>query len=297
MGIKIKVLKESYSLSLKVFSSLSFILFINSNMVYAQNELDVLRNNWLQYTDAPNSLYHFLTEEASKLLELRAGKVAQIKTKGDLLQRQTVVRQALWEIIGPFPEKTPLNAKIIGIVKKNGYRVENVIYESLPGFYVTASLFIPDNIKKPAPAILFCSGHSTGVYRLPYYQLPLLNLVKKGFIVLAIDPVGQGERLQYYNPETKESIIGGSTKEHSYFAAQVFIIGKSSARYFAWDGIRGIDYLVSRKEVDSGRIGVQGLPGGGTQTAYHFRNADGQLNIVSLKQDKKPYDLYMDWIK
>lgn len=268
MRIKIKVFKESYCLSLKIFFSLSFIVLITNNMVYAQNELDVLRNNWLQYTDAPNSFYHFLTGEAFKLLEKRDGKVTQLKTKDDLLQRQTEVRQALWEIIGPFPEKTPLNAKITGTIKKNGYRVENIIYESLPGFYVTASLFIPDNLKKSVPAILFCSGHSTGAYRLPYYQLPLLNLVNKGFIVLAIDPIGQGERLQYYNPETKESTIGGSTKEHSYFAAQVFIIGKSSARYFLWDGIRGIDYLVSRMEVDPKRIGVHGLSGGGTQTAY-----------------------------
>jgi hypothetical protein len=236
--------------------------------VNAQEELDVIRNNWLQYTDAPNSFYHFLTGEAFKLLDLRTEKISQIKTKDELLLRQAEVRQTMWEILGPFPEKTPLNAKITGIVRKNGYRIENIIYESLPGFYVTASLFIPANIKKPSPAILFCSGHSTGVYRLPLYQMPLLNLVKKGFIVLAIDPIGQGERLQYFNPEKGESVIGSSTKEHSYPSTQVFLTGKSIARYFLWDGIRGIDYLVSRKEVDPRRIGVHGLSGGGTQTAY-----------------------------
>ena len=246
----------------------SLFIFLTNGIMNAQNELDVIRNNWLQYTDAPNSFYHFLTGEAYKLLELRAGKISQIKTKDELLQRQTEVRQTMWEILGSFPEKTSLNAKITGTVKKNGYRIENVIYESLPGFYVTASLFIPSNIKKPAPAILFCSGHSTSVYRLPLYQLPLLNLVKKGFIVLAIDPIGQGERLQYFNPVTGESTIGGSTQEHSYPSTQVFLNGTSIARYFLWDGIRGIDYLVSRKEVDPKRIGVHGLSGGGTQTAY-----------------------------
>ena len=202
------------------------------------------------------------------MLDTRAVKISQINTKDELLQRQAEVRQTMWEILGPFPEKTPLNAKITGTVKKKGYRIENVIYESLPGFYVTASLFIPENVKKPAPAILFCSGHSTDVYRLPLYQLPLLNLVKKGFIVLAIDPIGQGERLQYFNPEKGESIIGSSTQEHSYPSTQVFLTGKSIARYFLWDGIRGIDYLVSRKEVDPKRIGVHGISGGGTQTAY-----------------------------
>jgi hypothetical protein len=133
---------------------------------------------------------------------------------------------------------------------------------------VTASLFIPDKTIKPSPAILFCSGHSAEAYRKQSYQLPLLNLVKKGFIVLAIDPLGQGERLQYFNPESGKSDIGSSTKEHSYPSVQTALIGQSVARYFVWDGIRGIDYLVSRKEVDPKRIGVHGLSGGGTQTAY-----------------------------
>ena len=259
---------NKYSGFFKIGFALSMFILLTNGRGNAQNELDVIRNNWLRYSDAPNSLYHYLTGEAFELLESREGKIAQIKTKDELLQRQAKVRQTMWEILGPFPEKTPLNAKITGSFNKNGYRVENIIYESLPGFYVTSSLFIPENVIKPAPAILFCSGHSTGVYRLPSYQLPLLNLVKKGFIVLAIDPIGQGERIQYFNPETGESTIGSSTREHSYPSAQVYLTGKSIARYFLWDGIRGIDYLVSRKEVDPKRIGVHGLSGGGTQTAY-----------------------------
>jgi len=257
-----------YRYFFKFILNLLLLIVFTNGIVKAQNELDVITNSWLQYSDAQNSFYHFLTNEASVLLETRAIKVAQISTMAELLERQADVRKTMWEILGPFPEKTPLNARITGTVEKEGYRVENIIYESLPGFYVTASLFIPANINKPAPAILFCSGHSTGVYRLEYYQLPLLNLVKKGFIVLAIDPIGQGERLQYYNPEKGESAIGSSTQEHSYPSTQVFLSGKSIARYFLWDGIRGIDYLVSRKEVDPKRIGVHGLSGGGTQTAY-----------------------------
>jgi hypothetical protein len=263
-----RIIQNKYFRFCKYILVNALVIHLTEGKVIAQNELDVIRNNWLQYTDASNSFYHFLTGEAYKLLESRAAKISQISTKDELLKRQEDVRQTMWEILGPFPEKTPLNARITGTVKKNGYRVENLIFESLPGFYVTASLFIPSNIKKPAPAILFCSGHSTGVYRLPFYQQPLLNLVKKGFVVLAIDPIGQGERLQYFNPDTGESTIGISTKEHSYPSAQVYLSGKSIARYFLWDGIRGIDYLVSRKEVDPERIGVHGLSGGGTQTAY-----------------------------
>jgi len=253
---------------LKIIFILLLVLMLTNGRVNAQNEFNVITNKWLQYSDAPNSLYHFLTGEAFELLESRVNKIAQIETKAELLQRQAELSKTMWNVLGPFSGKTSLNAKITAKIKENGYTVENVIYESLPGFYVTASLFIPDDLEKPTPAILFCCGHSTGVYRLPSYQKPLLNLVKKGFIVLAIDPIGQGERIQYFNPETGKSDIGSSTKEHSYPSVQVALLGKSIARYFIWDGIRGIDYLVSRKEVDPNRIGVHGLSGGGTQAAY-----------------------------
>ncbi|NEW82342.1 MAG: prolyl oligopeptidase family serine peptidase [Mariniphaga sp.] len=252
----------------KIIFVISLVISLTDKDANAQNNLDVIKNNWIQYSDAPNSLNRFLTAEAYKLLESRKTTINKIQTAVDWRNRQSNIRESLWEMLGSFPEKSNLNAKITSSIKKNGYKVENIVYESVPGFYVTASLFIPDNVKKPAPAILFCSGHSAGVYRLEYYQLPLLNLVKKGFIILAIDPIGQGERLQYFDPVKGESTIGSSTLEHSYPSPQVFLLAKSIARYFLWDGIRGIDYLVSRAEVDPKRIGVHGLSGGGTQTAY-----------------------------
>ncbi len=261
-------LNNKFSRSLRTLFTFSLITFLFNGHLHAQNESDVLRNKWLQHSDASNSLYHHLTGEAFQLLDSREEKTAQLLTPAEWRQRQEQIKQAMWDAVGSFPGKTPLNPKTTGKIVKEGYSIENVVYESLPGFYVTASLFIPDNIKKPAPAILFCSGHSSIAYRRPLYQLPLLNLVKKGFVVLAIDPIGQGERLQYYDRVKGESVIGSSTKEHSYPSVQVSLIGQSIARYFIWDGIRGIDYLVSRKEVDPDRIGVHGLSGGGTQTAY-----------------------------
>ena len=218
----------------KVFTCLILSISVSVTILTGQtkDELNVLTNNWLQYSDISNSLYHHLTGEAYRMLERRAEKINQLQDINDWRKRQDEVRQILWDIIGPFPVKTPLNAKITSTVKKIGYKVENIIYESLPGFYVTSSLFIPDKIKKPAPAILFCSGHSHGAYRLESYQLPLLNLVKKGFIVLAIDPVSQGERLQYFDPEKGESMIGSSTKEHSYPAVQVFLNRKINCQVF-----------------------------------------------------------------
>ena len=114
--------------------------------------------------------------------------------------------------------------------------------------------------------------------------------MKKGFIVLTYDPIGQGERLQYFDLEKGESRVGGSTKEHSYVGAQCFIAGNSIARHMIWDGIRGIDYLLTREEVDPKRIGLTGLSGGGTLTSYiaafdaRVHAAAPQCYITSFKR-------------
>ena len=181
-----------------------------------------------------------------------------------------MLQETLLDIVGPFPSKTPLNAKIIRTIVKDSFRVEHIVYESQPGFYVTSSLFIPAGLRKnsKAPAVIYCSGHADDGYRGQVYQHVILNLVRKGFIVFAFDPVGQGERLEYFDPATGKSIVGGPTTEHSYPGTQAFITGSSQARYMIWDGIRAVDYLLSRKEVDPARIGITGRSGGGTQSAY-----------------------------
>jgi len=251
------------------FALLSFFL-ITQFKVHAQHELDVIRGNWLHYRNASTALYQHLSGQAYELLEQRAQTVSKIQTLDDWKKRQEWIRKTMLEVVGPFPEKTPLNAHVIRIVDKGDYKVEHIVFESQPGFYVTSSLFIPKAIKgkTKAPAILYCSGHSNEGYRSNVYQHVILNLVKKGFVVFAFDPVGQGERLEYYDSLTKKSTVGGPTIEHSYPGAQAFVSGSSQSKYMVWDGIRALDYLVTRKEVDASRIGITGRSGGGTQTAY-----------------------------
>src|SRR5690625_681404 len=234
-------------------------------------ELDVFTaqsKSWLRFTNAPNSLNLHLLDEAEKLFRERDQEISKIQSLTDVQDRQQKVRETLTRLNPLNHKKTALNAHTTRTLQKEEYSVELIVFESQPGFFVTGSLFIPHEIQEPSPAILFCSGHSAQAYRRDIYQLPLLNLVKKGFIVFAIDPPGQGERLQYPDSETGQSKIGSSTKEHSYPMAQTGLIGENVAQYFIWDGIRAIDYLVSRPEVDPDRIGVHGLSGGGTQTAY-----------------------------
>lgn len=239
------------------------------NIVYSQDDLNVIKGKWLEYSDAGNSLYHYLSDQAISLLKEREGKIASIATPEEWRERQDMIKKALLECTGPFPERTALNARVVRTVDKGSFRVEHVIFESLPGFYVTSSLFIPSGIKKnsKSPAIIYCSGHSADGYRSDVYQHVILNLVKKGFIVFAFDPVGQGERLEYFDARTGKSMVGGPTSEHSYPGAQALLAGKSEAYYMIWDGIRAVDYLLSRKEVDNSRIGITGRSGGGTQSA------------------------------
>jgi hypothetical protein len=263
-------LSEKYSSLFRPLLLLILVMLLNNKILDAQNELDVIRNSWIQYTDAPNSLYHYIADQAYDILAQRSRKVAKLNSLSEWQQRQKLVRETLLDIVGPFPEKTPLNAKITRIVDKDNFRIEHIVYESQPGFFVTSSMFIPGGLKKnsKSPAVIYCSGHSIDGYRSAVYQHVILNLVKKGFIVFAFDPVDQGERFEYYNPKTKNSIIGGSDKEHSYSGTQAFITGSSQARYMIWDGIRAVDYLLSRKEIDPARIGITGRSGGGTQSAY-----------------------------
>lgn len=254
----------------KTILILFFISLIGIGNIKGQDELDVIKNSWLQYSDAQNSLYHYLADQAISILAKRSEEVSGINSLAGWQTRQKYIRETLNQITGPFPDKTPLNAKIIRTIDKDKFRVEHIIFESQPGFYVTSSLYIPKNLSKKtkAPVIIYCSGHSEEGYRSPVYQHVIMNLVLKGFIVFAFDPVGQGERLEYFDQVKGKSMVGGPTNEHSYPGNQAFITGSSQARYMIWDGIRAVDYLLTRKEVDPARIGITGRSGGGTQSSY-----------------------------
>jgi len=229
--------------------------------------LNVLRQ-WIKWNNPGSLLVQHLSGQASNYYNSRDKQIAQIKNKADWQNRQSIVTEKINNILGDFPEKTPLNAEITGIIDKGDYRIEKIIFESMPGFYVTGCLYIPAKINNRAPAILNVIGHDQEAFRAPLYQTINVNLVKKGMIVFAIDPPGQGEHVQYYDTSVKFSSVGYTVIEHCYFGNQGFLSGISSARFFIWDGIRAIDYLISRKEVDASKIGVTGFSGGGTITSY-----------------------------
>ena len=245
---------------------ITYLLLWSTVTLQAQDDVSLF-DFWTYESDVENSLYKTLASIALEQLEPRNEEIHQLKTKENWIERQKVVKSKLLNIIGPFPEKTPLNIQVTGIIQREDYRVEKLIYESQPGFYVTSALFIPNNITGKAPAILNPIGHSPNSFRRDVYQHKIINLVKKGFVVLAYDPIGQGERLQYYNEDLGKSKFP-TNHEHSYPGAQCYIAGYSSSKHFIWDGIRGIDVLLSRPEVDPTRLGMNGISGGGNMTAF-----------------------------
>jgi dienelactone hydrolase len=273
MGVKSK----TYTLFKITIRLLLFLLLFTFVCIYplpseAQNNKDPEDLNvfwkWIRWNDPGSFLIDHYIQQADVLYEIRNKEIGQLKTKKDWQNRQVWVRDKLHHLIGPFPDKTALNPRITGVIHKDGYRVEKLVYESMPGFHVTGCVFIPDDIVGKAPAILNVIGHEQEGFRAELDQLVYINLVRKGFIVLAIDPIGQGEIVQFFDPEIGFSKVGYSVVEHNYAGNLTFLSGISLARYFTWNGIRGIDYLVSRDDVDPERIGMTGFSGGGTVTSY-----------------------------
>lgn len=209
----------------------------------------------------------YLMVEMNEARSRRLAALAGIHSVAQMQERAAMVRSKLWELIGGAPERTPLNPRITGAIDRGQYRIENIIFESFPNVYVSANLYLPGSGKPPYPAILAPVGHSDNGKAYHYYRQLYQNLARKGYVVLTYDPFGQGERLQYINPKSGRSLYG-PTGEHSQAGRPMVLFGENFALYLAWDGIRGLDYLVSRPEVDAARLGCTGQSGGGTMTMY-----------------------------
>jgi hypothetical protein len=193
-----------------------------------------------------------------------------VKTKAQLAARQAYIRKTFLKCLGHMPPRnTPLNARTTATLQGDGFTVENILFESRPSHYVTGNLYLPASAssKKPGPAILYICGHSLIGRKDPGYQDLHIHLAKAGFIVFVQDTQGQGERYSYFDPATGKTTINPGTQEHEYIGARTFLLDETLAGSFTHDAMRGIDFLLSRPEVDAARIGVTGESGGGLHTA------------------------------
>ena len=193
----------------------------------------------------------------------------RIVTSTQIEARNRFVREKFLEMIGGLPEKNSMTPITVRAFERDGYRVENVMFQSRPDFWVTGNLYIPKSGKGPYPGIISPTGHDPLSRMDRVYQCAYINLVKNGFVVLAYDPIGQGERRYYWNPTTSTSEVSGDPVfEHSMPGQLLLLMGENLTQFRIWDGIRAIDYLIGRPEVDPRKIGCAGHSGGGTLTLF-----------------------------
>ncbi|MBL8296392.1 MAG: hypothetical protein JNN08_31395, partial [Bryobacterales bacterium] len=154
----------------------------------------------IEYHDYSRCLPDYLKALAQQAYDRRKRELDRTVTAEQVEKRRAWARETFWRLTGGPLEKTPLNARVVSSFERERYRVENVIYESRPGLHIPANLYLPKVGKPPYPGVLFQMGHSLNGKASTFYQYTCQGLAQLGFVVLAFDPMGQGERTYYPRP-------------------------------------------------------------------------------------------------
>ncbi len=199
-----------------------------------------------------------------RYLERRVQEVSGADWQRDITKEnwpatQTRMRAQLQHMLGldPWPERTPLQPVITGTVDGDGYVVEKLHFQSRPGLYVTANFYRPKEVSKPLPAILYVCGHSNVVENgvsmgnKTGYHHHGVWFARHGYVCLIIDTIQLGEIRGEHH--------GTHSKGRWWWPSR----GYTPAGVEAWNGIRALDYLETRPEVDRTRFGITGRSGGG----------------------------------
>jgi dienelactone hydrolase len=218
--------------------------------------------NYRQYS---RCLPDYLRQLAARAYQTREQAIAQLTTPEAVRARQHWARETFWRLTGGEPERTPLAVATTGRFERQGYRVEKLVYQSRPGFYIPANLYIPEG-RPPFPGVLFQMGHSGNGKAYAPYQRCCQGLARLGYLVLAFDPIGQGERIFYPGVDPAKSRLNSPTDEHTTPGRQLLLYGDTMSRLQVWDAIRSLDVLASHPMVDPKRLASTGQSGGGTLT-------------------------------
>lgn len=215
--------------------------------------------SWQPARAADGPLAEYFKAETAKLA---ARPLMGIDSLESWKTRRPELQRHLREMLGldPLPDRTDLHARVTGIVERPDFVIEKLVYESRPGLYVTGNLYRPKEIKEPLPAILYVCGHSevkkNGIIygNKAHYQHHAAWYAANGYVCLVVDTLQLGELPGLHHGTYHEGMYWWWSR------------GYTPAGVEAWNGIRGIDYLVSRPEVDKTKIGVTGRSGGGATT-------------------------------
>lgn len=225
------------------------------------------------------TLRSYLLQNMHEQYDLRRCALsAAMESPGKMNAYREECRQKYLGLLGEVPGKTLLNPQITGSITRDGYSIEKIIYESRPGHHVTSDLYLPAG-KGPFPAVLMFCGHEMTSKATESYQETAMLFAVNRFVVLVVDPVSQGERVQFTDTEGRR-ILRGSTTEHTLLNAGASVTATSVVAWELFDNIRSLDYLVSRPEVDPGKIGCLGNSGGGAQTIW-FMAFDERVKVAA----------------
>jgi len=210
-------------------------------------------------------MHAYLMDAARKAFDRHDAEYEKLKTPEQITEYQQRMKQFFIDQLGGLPERTPLNPQVVAKEDRDGYRVEKVIFESRPKHFVTGLLYLP-NAEPPYPGVLVPCGHSGNGKASELYQRASILLAKNGMASFCYDPIDQGERFQLLDEKGKPR--EGGTIAHCLVGVGSILVGRNTASFRIWDGMRAIDYLQSRPEIDPKRIGCTGNSGGGTLTSY-----------------------------
>lgn len=200
----------------------------------------------------------YLTHETAKLSQR---VLDGARTLDEWQARRPRLRQELLEMLGlwPLPEKTPLKATITGTLERDTFVIEKLHFQSRPVLYVTAHLYRPRKVEGKLPAVVFFMGHYNRGRNghKSFMQDHGMWFATNGYVCLILDTLERGE-------------IPGCSHHGLYGGEKRWWLstGFTPAGLETWNGVRAIDYLVSRPEVDATRITATGLSGGGTMTFF-----------------------------
>src|SRR5436190_1925119 len=215
---------------------------------------------------AASLFYAHLQKQAYQALDRRQAAYEGLKNSEQISAYQRRMREFFVQQLGGFPERTPLNSRVVGKIAADGYTIEKIIFESQPNHHVTGVLYLPDT-KPPHPVVLVSSGHSRTAKAADYNQRIAIALSRQGIAAFCYDPIGQGERSQILSDDGQPK-FSGTTTEHFLVGVGSILVGTNTARYRVWDAMRAIDYVTSREDIDPKKIGFTGCSGGGTLTSY-----------------------------
>jgi hypothetical protein len=212
----------------------------------------------------------------SHILEyLKSDKQAwdQVKTVDDWRHFRDPRLEALRASLGKFPARCRLDTHVSGEFRGNGYRRENLAYQSQPGIWVTANLYLPEQPHDPMPGILILPALHNAK---PQWELQDMGIMwaKSGCAVLIIDQVGYGERLETH-PWDKEYINARYIE-----GEQLYLTGSSLLTWMVWDAMRGIDLLLDQPNVDKKEIVLLGAVAGGGDPAAVTAALDSRVAAV-----------------